>query len=89
MSSEERIDDATRNAILQEVLNKSKPKQEDVHAASSASSKVTELTSFGDLLEQSVNKRLDMDKEDNKESDTIREKVIKNSRIDLIGQLKF
>jgi len=89
MSSEDRIDDATRNAILQEVLIKSKPKQENVHAASSAFSKVTEQTSFGDLLEQSVNKRLEMDKESNKESDTIREKVIKNSRIDLIGQLKF
>ena len=89
MSSEDRIDDATRNAILQEVLIKSKPKQENVHAASSAFSKVTEQTSFGDLLEQSVNKRLEMDKKDNEKSDSVREQVIKNSRIDLIGQLKF
>ena len=88
--AEEILDDNLRNDILKQVFTPPTKKVEEVKTTPIPID-INEIKpkTFGELLEETVAKREKMDKEVNIDTDNIREQVLKNSRLDLIGQFKF
>lgn len=82
--SEPVVDNNTRGAILEALAARSKTKE--APAKTSSSGDVDEKTSFGELLERSLEKRAEM-KEDNTVSDEERKKVISESQVDIVGDI--
>lgn len=80
--SEETLSDSERASILGAVAAL-KPKKVEEAVASG------EQPTFGSLLEQTLERRAIIDKQDVEVDSKFRARVIKESRLDLIGELKF
>jgi len=83
MSDEPILSDAERKDILSMIPSR----QPSVTSSEKGKAADSGLESFGSILERTIAHREQMDKEDGKENDEIRKKVIESSRLDIIGQM--
>ena len=86
--SEPTVDAGTRGAILEALAAKAAAKSAKVEKkAIDPNAEVDETTSFEELLERSLDKRDEVNEEEAKAADDIRDRVINESQIDLVGDL--
>lgn len=84
--SEPTVDDSTRGAILEALVMRTQ-KNEAPKKGFDSSKEVDEKTTFSELLERSLEKREEIDEEQAVESDEIRQRAIKESKVDMIGDI--
>lgn len=83
--TEPTVDAGTRGAILEALASKAKAKEAPKKVSSS--DEVDETTPFSELLERSLAKRNEVNEEDVKASDDIRQKAINESKVDMVGDI--
>jgi len=77
-------DDLTRSAVLGALAEKAK---QDAAPKSSSLDEVNEKTPFSELLEKSLAKRAELSEETTQADDDARKKAIKESKVDMIGDI--
>jgi hypothetical protein len=82
--SEPTADDLTRQAVLGALVESAKKKEEP---KKSSGVSFDEKTSFGSLLEESLNRRVELAEKDLVSNDEDRKKAIKESNVDMVGDL--
>ena len=80
------LSDSERSIILEKLVHKDKDASAQPPSADGSSGD-TAMASFGTLLEQTVEIQENMRKDDHKEEDKVREKVIEKSKMDMVGKM--
>ena len=85
--TEPTVDAGTRGAILEALVAKTKAKETPKKSAGVSGTEFDESTPFSTLLEESIKKRTEIDEEDVKADDEVRDRVIRESKVDMIDGL--